>query len=333
MEQQRITWLLEQHLTDKITQQEQQELSALLKDNASENAFKTVIAEMMQNETPGLPVNQESWQKMVSGIVNTDKVSIEESNTKVRRVWLYRWCAAAAVLILISTGIYYFNVFKPSATGVAHTETHYQEISTARNNQKKVILPDGSQVWLNAASSIRYPDSFSSQERSVELTGEAWFDVQHADKVPFIIHTGDITTRVIGTAFNIKAYPGQKHTIISVQRGKVRVLAGDKILATLEKGRQVRITDTVCELMAIDTTSIAAWKQGNLYYKDEPLGDIIADLQRVFNDSIQIRNDSLKSVVTTAAFNKNIGLHNALNILCRITDGRLSKKNGIHIIE
>jgi ferric-dicitrate binding protein FerR (iron transport regulator) len=333
MEQQRLIYLLEQHLADNATQQEQQELSVLLKANAGGETFKTVIADMMQKETPAFPGNPEPWQKMVSAIVNTDKVSVEAGKATLRVAWLYRWYAVAAVLILICAGLYYIKVRTPSAEVAEHTTMHYHVVSTARSNQKKVVLPDGSQVWLNAASTIRYPDSFSSEERSVELYGEAWFDVQHAEQVPFIIHTGNITTRVVGTAFDIKAYPGQPNRIISVQRGKVNVMAGDKILATLEKGRQVRITGTVCEVRDIDTASVAAWKSGNLYYKDEPFGDIIADLQRVFKDSIQIKNNSLKEIVTTAAFNKDIGLQKALEILCNITDGRVSKKDGIYIIE
>jgi ferric-dicitrate binding protein FerR (iron transport regulator) len=201
------------------------------------------------------------------------------------------------------------------------------------SEQKELVLPDGSRVWLNAASSIRYPDTFSSKERSVELTGEAWFDVTHADKIPFLIHSGAIITRVMGTAFDIKAYPGQKSMIVSVQRGKVQVLASNHLLAILEKGRQARITEMNCQVRTIDTTSVAAWKQGNLYYKDETLGDIVADLQRVFKDSIQVNNHSLKEVVTTAAFNRDIGVQRALDILCRINDARLTKKNGIYIIE
>jgi ferric-dicitrate binding protein FerR (iron transport regulator) len=333
MEHQRLTWLLERHLADNATQQEQQELSVLLKANANGEVFKTVIAEMMQKETPAFPVNLEPWQKMIGNVVNTDKVGYEKDRPIGKVIRLYRWSANVAVLLLVGLGIYFLMNRLLPATPKGNDVMHYQVVSTARSNQKKVVLPDGSQVWLNAASTIRYPDSFGSQERSVELYGEAWFDVQHDEQVPFIIHTGNITTRVIGTAFDIKAYPGQQNRIISVQRGKVNVMAGDKILATLEKGRQVRIIGTVCEVRDIDTVSVAAWKLGNLYYKDESFGDIIADLQRVFKDSIQIKNNSLKAIVTTEAFNKDIGLHKALEILCNITDGRLSKKDGIYIIE
>jgi ferric-dicitrate binding protein FerR (iron transport regulator) len=333
MEKQRLTYLLKRHLAADTTKQEQLELAELLKADSNQDAITNAMAELMQKETPVTPVDQQPWQKMVQAIVDTDKAPVPEITTTSRMVWVYRWCAAAAVLLLIGLGAYYFMDHKPSASSEITKVAYSNVISTAPGEQKELILPDGSHIWLNGASTLRYPDSFSDNERSVELSGEAWFDVQHAEKIPFLIHTGSITTWVIGTAFDIKAYPEQKSMIVSVQRGRVRVLTGDKILATLEKGRQARIRDTSCELRDIDTASVAAWKMGNLYYKDEIFGDIVADLQRVFKDSIQINNTSLKSVVTTAAFNKDIGLHKALDILCRITDGKLTKKNGIYIIE
>lgn len=210
----------------------------------------------------------------------------------------------------------------------------YQVISTARSSDYEIVLTDGSHVWLNAASSIRFPTSFSRHERTVELSGEAWFDVQHAEKVPFLIHSGQLTTSVLGTAFDIKAYPGEKNMSVSVQRGKVKVQAGNKILATLEKGQQVKVTsDTLIRQQRIDTAAIAGWKQGDLIYKDETLEDIVADLQRVFKDSIIIKNAALKDVMTTGVFNKHMDIQQVLELICKVIDSRLSKKDGIFIIE
>jgi ferric-dicitrate binding protein FerR (iron transport regulator) len=211
---------------------------------------------------------------------------------------------------------------------------YYNVVSTARSRQYEVVLPDGSHVWLNAASAIRFPASFTNKERSVELLGEAWFDVQHADKVPFVIHSGNLTTSVMGTAFDIKAYPGEQSMTVAVQRGKVKVQSGNSLLTTLEKGQQVKVAANANAVESnIDTAIIAGWRRGDLYYKDERLADIITDLQRVFNASIQIKKASLKEEITTVSFNKNTGLAKALAIICRITDARFSVNNGIYTIE
>ena len=392
MSKQRLTWLLEQHLADSITAQEQLELSELVKADGNEELIKQVLSELFQTATPGMPVHAAPWQKMIREIVSLDKAPATPAKRPARVFTIYRWAAAAAVLLLIGASVYLLTTRSPKPTGTASQSTlpalpvtpvnknslqladgsriwldevnngkiatlegttitkkdsqiiytttsnsneiYYNVVSTARSRQYEVILPDGSHVWLNAASAIRFPASFTGKERSVELLGEAWFDVQHADKIPFVIHSGKLITSVMGTAFDIKAYPGEQSMTVAVQRGRVKVHSENRLLATLEKGRQIKVMANASPVQSnIDTAIIAGWRKGDLYYKDERLADIVADLQRVFNASIQINKASLKEEITTVSFNKNTGLNKALAIICRITDGRLAINNGIYIIE
>ncbi len=206
-------------------------------------------------------------------------------------------------------------------------------ISTARGSDYELVLTDGSHVWLNAALFLRFPP-FSGKERIVELVGEAWFDVEHADKMPFRIHSGQYTTSVLGTAFDIKAYPDQKNMTVSVQRGKVQVQAGSNTLATLEKGEQVRIiADTNIRKQGIDIAAISSWKRGELRYDDETLESIVADLQRVFKDSIVLKNKALKNVQARVVFKRSDGLEKILQVLSMVYDCRITKNNNIIIIE
>jgi hypothetical protein len=393
MEKQRLTYLLEQYMADTATAAERQELSDTFKKDADQELFKTVLAEMMLQETPMYPADPNPWQLMVHDIVHIDKASPEPvKKASPRVIRLYRWVVAAAVLLAIGWGIYFFNnrarqtavaiiekkgpelsimpvnknvlllsdgsqllldevtdgkIAKQKNTTISKlgkriiytatdqkTEPYYNVISTARSGIYEVVLPDGSSVWLNSASSIRFPAIFTGHERLVELSGEAWFEVKHADKIPFLVRSRGITTAVMGTAFDIKSYPGQEAIIVSVQRGRVKIQTGDTVLATLEKGRQVRIKeDATFTQKDIDTSYIATWKQGDLFYKDETLQDIVSDLQRVFKTSIEIKRASLSNEIITASFNRNIGLQNGLEIICRIADGRLSYKNGIFFIQ
>lgn len=330
MEKQRLTYLLQQHLSNAAIAAEQQELAAMLQADTGRELFNTVVAEMMQQSPPALPQQPAVWQKMVLDIVQLDK-TVPEPVRKTGSVFsFYRWVAAAAIILLAGTAVFYLMNTSTDKNG----STNYKIISTARGQTQEVVLPDGSHVWLNAASSLRFPASFSSSERLVELTGEAFFDVEHADKIPFHIHSGGITTSVLGTAFDINAYPGQQALFVTVKRGLVKVQKGNTLLATLQKGEQVKITgNSNARLISVDTLSIAGWLEGDLYYKDEVLADIITDLQRVFNEPIQINNASLNEVRTTVSFNKEIGIQKALEIICRITDSRLSKKDGVYIIE
>jgi len=312
---------------------------------------------------------------------------------RARIIATYRWWAvAAAVLLLIGTGIYFLNnpgnkpggaarqsslpalaitpvtqnvltlqdgsqiwldkvhngtIAKLGSTTITRQDNRiiystsepdgaagYNVISTARGATYEVVFTDGSHIWLNAASSIRFPTVFSGQKRNVDLCGEAWFDVQHADKMPFLVHSLTLTTTVLGTAFDIKDYPGEKDRLVSVQRGKVKVQSGNRVQATLEKGQQVKLSaDTTMHQQPIDTLAIAGWKQGDLVYTDETLEAIVVDLQRVFNNSIIIKNSALKNVKTSGVYNTRTGIQQVLEMICNITDSHLSQKNGFFIIE
>ena len=336
MEQQRLNYLLQQYMAESATVQELEELSNILRSDADSEAFKTLLTEMMHQEAPAFPADRERWQQMQQDIVNVDRQGVQPLRSiPAKVVRLYRWSAAAAVLIIVGLGGYFWanHIHTPLLSA---TETNIRDsvISTALGEQREVILPDGSHVWLNSASSLRFPVSFAGGPRKVELSGEAFFNVQHADKTPFLIHSGTITTTVLGTAFDITAYPQQKTMTVAVRGGKVKVEAGSRLLAVLEKGRQVKvISDTVSLLRNLDTSSIAAWRTGSLIYKDESVGDIAADLQRVFKDSIEIRTPALKNTMITLSFNKNDGLQHALEMITRTTDSWLSRKNGIFTIE
>ena len=135
--------------------------------------------------------------------------------------------------------------------------------------------------WLNAASTLEFPESFDKNERVVFLEGEAYFDVKHADKVPFIIYTGQVSTEVLGTAFNIKAYPDLEKVTVSVNRGKVKVNYENKQVAMLTHGQQVIINRKVNRIKEkeVKEEESASWQQGKLMYDDYSVADILSDLE------------------------------------------------------
>jgi hypothetical protein len=210
----------------------------------------------------------------------------------------------------------------------------YHVLSIASNSDYELLLGDGSHIRLNAATSIRFPSVFPVNKRVVELLGEAWFDVQHADKQPFLVYSGHVATTVMGTAFNIKAYPDQDGVNVAVQRGRVTVASANKPLAILEIGEQAQIIkDTITYLRTVDTLSIASWRQGILLYENEPLIDVVADLQRIFKDSIVVKGRNLRSLHITAHYRKREGLPQILAMLSKLSDCRLSESNRIFVLE
>src|SRR5690606_9907042 len=124
--------------------------------------------------------------------------------------------------------LFYESVGSADSNG----EMMYNTVHTPRGGEYQLALPDGTKVWLNAMSSLRYPVHFSGDVREVELTGEAYFEVSRFQRdnvqLPFIVKTGDQTVEVLGTHFNVKAYPGEKITKTTLLEGKVRVSIPEK---------------------------------------------------------------------------------------------------------
>jgi ferric-dicitrate binding protein FerR (iron transport regulator) len=242
---------------------------------------------------------------------------------------------AIAVLVLATAGIIWLRNKPAQPVNAGTAARSLTKKITERSEYKYLLLPDSTQVWLNAGSSLEFPGHFNEQKREVFLSGEAYFDVKHADKIPFIIHTGKVSTTVLGTAFNIKAYPDRKSIIVSVSRGKVSVSRDDELIATLTKGQQVKLSsgDNHITEKNIALTEVAAWQQGNMVYEDERFEDIIADLERTYNVSIRVDNTSIRNLQVSTSFRREIGIEQALEVLCRLTDTELKQVTGEYIIQ
>jgi ferric-dicitrate binding protein FerR (iron transport regulator) len=252
-----------------------------------------------------------------------------QTTTRRKKYAVY---AAAAVVLLAIGCIWIFNLRQHLQIAAVPALTRKV---TERSEYKYLLLPDSTQVWLNAASTLEYPKQFEKDKRVVSLSGEAWFDVKHANKQPFIIRTGKVSTRVLGTAFNIKAYPGRENITVSVSRGKVQVNYEEKEVAVLTKGQQVKVDNTGNHVVEKKTivTEAAAWQQGNLVYDDESLGDIIADLERIYDVTIRVKNEALVHEHITTSFRREIGIDKALEVLSNLTDTRVTQVNNMYVMQ
>jgi transmembrane sensor len=241
--------------------------------------------------------------------------------------------AACVAFLLVITGYYLVNVH--FTLKEPHSPGQLMKTSTERAEYKYILLPDSTQVWLNAGSTLEYPDHFDKKTREVTLSGEAYFDVKHAAEHPFIIHTGQIMTTVMGTAFNINAYSDRSNIKVSVSRGRVKVSRGNQQLALLIKNQEIKVSQKENEpaQKINNTNSIAEWQQGNMVYDDEKMSEIIADLQRVYNVNIHLRDDKMGHVQVTTRFRRELGISQALEILCKLTDTQVSEKNGTYFIQ
>lgn len=331
--EERIKYLFKQYLNNTCTRKEFEEFFSCINEAAHNELIRDLIKKAY--EETGQPGSFHTYVDELGNLIVTEPNWNEQLLTTAKPVKKTRQILAiAAVIIALTVGVAWFMTRPFSKQPLAAIKGLAKKM-TGRSEYRYMLLPDSTQVWLNAASTLEYPQQFAAGKREVYLTGEAYFDVKHADKQPFLIHTGKVTTMVLGTAFNINAYPGRENIIVSVSRGKVRVNYIDKEMAVLTQGQQVKVSNTsntvVQKKQAI--TEAAPWQQGNLQYDDETIRDIVADLERNYDVTIRLQSETLANERITTSFRREIGIENALKVLCNLTDTRLKLESNMYVIQ
>ncbi|WP_183558851.1 FecR family protein [Mucilaginibacter sp. SP1R1] len=199
----------------------------------------------------------------------------------------------------------------------------YNTIITPRGGQFKVVLPDGSQVWLNAASSLKYPTQFTGNQRNVELTGEAYFEVAKNAAKPFKVTSAGQVVEVLGTHFNINAYDDETQVKTTLLEGSVKVLYRQSI-ALLKPGQQAKITTgTDGQIVVsdnIDTDEITAWRDGYFQFNHADIQTVMRQLSRWYDVDVKY-DGTVTSKQFGGAIQRNLKLSQVLHIL---------EKSGLH---
>lgn len=277
-----------------------------------------------------------------------------------KNIWLKWYWIAAASLVVLVTSLFFFRK-NSSAANQPLAIKEVNEISTQPGSKSKIQLPDGTTVLLNAGSSLTYGKEYGRELREVNLEGEGFFDVQKNKEVPFIIHTSDINIKVLGTVFNVKAYPEDKKTETSLIRGSIEVTIknrpNDKIILSpseklvVENNRAAITKDRLKEakevlppnlqtLVSVNKinysridSSIAEiqWTENKLVFRDQAFTDLAADMQRWYNVKIDITDPVLAEARLTGIF-ENETIEQALEALKISTAFRYDKKGNNIII-
>ncbi|MBC8109652.1 MAG: FecR domain-containing protein [Verrucomicrobia bacterium] len=266
-------------------------------------------------------VKQALFKKIKEKIKISEPVESQYQETKIihwQPVW--RWAASVLLLLSVGLGIRQF-VSQPKTIA-------YQTISTANAKQNQFTLADGSVIYLNAGSSFRFPKQFSGSTREVYLTGEAFFKVAKNPEKPFIIHTGNLQTQVLGTSFNVQAYPNDSLIAVTVVSGKVSV--SDSLASlTLQPGGQALYRTHTRKLMGgsvQDAAEYQAWTSGKLVFDSKNMAEISAVLERHYDVEISFRNEKIKHCRISSRF-ENEPIEKVLNLLCSYI-GATYKKEG-----
>lgn len=160
----------------------------------------------------------------------------------------------------------------------------FNTLATTNGETYRVRLPDGSTVWLNAASSIKYPVSFqNSAERIVQLSGEAYFEIYKDCKHPFIVKSRGQQVEVLGTHFNVNAYNDEPTVITTLLEGSVRLKSDHGTVKVLKPGQQAELTNAGIDIQHADIRLVTAWKDGYFRFSGESLQSVMRKISRWYN--------------------------------------------------
>ncbi len=190
----------------------------------------------------------------------------------------------------------------------------YHELTTPRGGQYNIILPDGSRVWLNSESSIRYPVAFTGNERKVFVTGETFFEVAKDKEKPFSVVAGDVIVEALGTQFNVNAYSNEPVITATLVEGAVMITKG-KTENILRPGQQARVSSDILEVIpAADMEEITGWKEGQFIFHDADIQAIMRQLARWYDVEV------IYNTNTSKHFNASISRDEPLSRLLQILE-------------
>ncbi len=179
-----------------------------------------------------------------------------------------------------------------AVNGNSNAAPEYNTIRTPKGGQYQVVLPDGSQVWMNAASSLKFPVAFTGNSRTVMLTGEAYFEIaQHAEK-PFIVQTSGIEVKVLGTQFNVMAYADEASIKTTLLEGAVRVTQGAASVM-MKPGQQASIAGKEDRFLIThpEMEEVMAWKEGQFRFRKAEIPVIMRQIARWYDVEIEYKGD------------------------------------------
>jgi transmembrane sensor len=282
--------------------------------------------------------SRESDWKVISSAMEKDSVKTPTKGLSLRNRW---WLRAAGLLLLISasTMAYFIGLHHQKPASLAGNS--YHEITVPKGEKSELNLSDGTKIWINADSHVRFPSQFNAETRDIWLDGEAYFEVSLDKSRPFLVHTSELDVKVYGTKFNLKAYSDEdiiettlvegvvsletrglfnnkkeevflkpNHKAIYLKK-KAEIAEEDDLIREISeplRPRKILITKTVQVEPAI------SWHEGKLIFVDESFESIIMKLERRFDVDIVIDNDQINKVKYTGIL-KNISIEQALKAL------------------
>lgn len=221
-----------------------------------------------------------------------------------------------AAIVMFVLGLGGFSGYIISVNIQKNIYSGVQKFTALKGSVSIVEFPDGTKVWLNSGTELSYHED--GKQRLAELTGEAYFEINHKEDSPFSVKANQIVVRDLGTTFNLKAYSDDSFVETSLIEGKVEILDGnDHILAKLKPGESARYftEDKKIEIGGVSQNAVSAWREGKFVIRDQRLEDIFKKLGRWYDCEFQFENPSLRDYRYTGNIKKSTTAQQVMKML------------------
>lgn len=301
--------LIRKYIENQCTEAELQQLLGWLKSPCQQNSFADITAQVWDKLNKDIDISplQQREELSKEALLLLDKIKVNQLVPQIKKKKINRWVIRriAAILLLIlsiTSGIYYLK-------NVADKQLTYVEEFAQRGERRVVTLPDGSRITLNSESKLRYADNFNQDSRTIEMTGEAFFEVASNARKPFVIRSGETCIKVLGTSFNINAYDKDELMAVTVSTGKVNVIMDKQELQLNLTSNEHLLVNKVTgsfEKKIIDENNYIKWMDGTLFFEKEPIREVVKELNRKYNRRVVLQAGVRNYVISGTHDNKSL---------------------------
>jgi transmembrane sensor len=321
-----IPWkLLENHFINNSDKELGAEVNKWVSETPENNMIYNQLLEYYKSEG-SLPLNFEP--NLEHAKTKIDKTLSDKGLLKPNRFFYHSliWKVAA---IFIFGCFSWWMVSKKVIT----SKLLYTEIYTSDTSHSVITLPDGSKVWLNSNSTIRYPKKNISK-RKLYLSGEGYFEIAHNAKHPFVVYACNTTTQVLGTKFNLKAYSADSNVAVTLTEGKIAFGAKSTGEIILNPGQQgiYNLKNDILNKKQNDNPNFMAWKTLEFQFDKQHLETVFQVLSEVYHFKYEFREPLLKKRLLTTSF-RNRPLNEIIQTLSYAAEIKIESKNGIFLIQ
>lgn len=250
---------------------------------------------------------------------------VAKREPSARPLWRYTKAAAAIGLLLVAAWVIWQSL-PGKWSGTREIDYHVLEVPVGKT--ARMQLADGSSVWLNANSRLRYPLHFTGNTREVYLEeGEAFFEVKRNEKKPFQVHASHLAVRVLGTSFNVKAYSAARAVTVAVATGKVAVSNANKQLSLLTPNEVLRyeLSSGQYSTRQADVNALSTWRQGKLVFQQASFAEVAQQLENKYGVTLTFSNRALQNCRFTAQFAGSEPLTDVLSVLSLLHNTRFNR--------